>query len=184
MNANVTKVGYDTFGHQWTLPREAVESYTGETSSFQKPNIRNSSNPQNSYYSNMYNIERYPVPPDARSVYFSFFSIDNVNYISEMITQKLKGVHPEGKNIIVDKKQILSVMDSIYKNTFRDIDKMTVMTVGYIVDYVSGDLQMEFQNKKLNIWVTNFTPESGIRQYSKIKVRDRRGTPMIFNMNY
>lgn len=184
MNENVTKVGYDTSGHQWTLPREAVESYTGETSSFQKPNIRSSSNPQNSYYSNMYNIERYPVPPDARDVYFSLFSIDNVNYISEMITQKLKGVHPEGKNIIVSKENILSVLDSMYRNNFRDVEKLTMMTVGYIVDYVSADLQTEAQNKKLNIWVTNFTPESTLRQYSKIKVRERRGTPMIFNYNY
>lgn len=177
--------GIDNTGSRWTLPREAVETYDTDSSEFQisRPRISDIS-PQTSYYSNPYEIERSVIPRDARSVFYSFFSAQNVQYISREITRRLAGVHPEGKNIIVADKQIVSVMDSIYKNTYRDIDKMTVMVVGYLVDYVTADIQTEVQNKKLSIWTTNFGPETGLRQFSKIKVRERRATPMIFQTNY
>jgi len=163
-----------------SLPTEAISSYTGETSEFEESHRRS----RTSYYSNPYEIQRSVIPRDARGVFYSFFSTDNVNFISSEISRRLHGVHPEGKNIIVSDKQIVSVMDSVYKNTYRDLDKMTMMVIGYIVDYVSADFQTEEKNKKLSIWVTNFTPESTLRQYSKIKLRERRPTPFIFNMNY
>lgn len=178
-------VGIDNTGNRWTLSREAVESYDNDTSEFQSSHPRNSQiSPQTSYYSNPYEIERSPIAHDTRDVFYSFFSTINVRYISNEITNRLHGVHPEGKNIIVSDKQIVSVMDSIYKNTYRDIDKMTMMVVGYIVDYVTGDIQTEVQNKKLSIWTTNFGPETGLRQFSKIKIREKGPTRMMFNMNY
>lgn len=180
-----TQPGIDTAGNRWTLPREATEAYDTDTSEFQKAQPRKSKmSPSTSYYSNPYEIERSVIPRDTRDVFYSFFSSTNVDYISRQITIRLQGVHPEGKNIIVTDKQIVSVMDSIYKNTYRDIDKMTIMVIGYIVDYVTADLQTEAQNRKLSIWTTNFGPETGLRQFSKIKVRDRRPTPMVFEMHY
>lgn len=173
--------GIDTSGNRWTLPREAVDDYDTDSSQFQSAQPRGG---DLGYYSNPYEIERSVIPRDARSVFHSFFSARNVQYISSEITRHLEGVHHEGKNIIVSDRQIISVMDSIYKNTYRDIDKMTIMVVGYIVDYVSADLQTEAQNKKLSIWTTNFGPETGLRQYSKIKIRERKGPSMVFNMNY
>ena len=185
MNINPQIKGIDTSGKRWTLPRESADSYDNDSSEFQMTNPRSSKiSPSISYFSNPYEIERSAVPRDTRDVFHSFFSISNVRYISEEITKRLAGVHPEGKNIIVADKQIISVMDSIYSNTYRDIDKMTIMTVGYIVDYVTSDIQTEEQNKKLSIWTTNFGPETGLRQFSKIKIREKRPTPMIFNMNY
>jgi len=182
--SNVSREGIDMSGNRWTLPREAVDAYNNDTSEFQSAKPRVSKYPNTSYYSNPYEIERSPIPPDTRDVFYSFFSTTNVHYISNEITRRLAGVHSEGKNIIVSDKQIISVMDSIYKNTYRDIDKMTIMVVGYIVDYVTADLQTEAQNKKLSIWTTNFGPETGLRQYSKIKVREKGPTRMVFNMNY
>lgn len=176
--------GIDTSGNRWTLPREAVDAYDNDSSEFQRAHPRVSENPNTSYYSNPYEIERSVIPRDTRDVFYSFFSTQNVQYISSEITRRLAGVHSEGKNIIVSDRQIVSVMDSIYKNTYRDIDKMTIMTVGYLVDYVTADLQTEEQNKKLSIWTTNFGPETGLRQYSKIKVRDGGPSRFIFNMNY
>lgn len=184
MNIQEPARGIDTSGNVWTLPREAVEAYDTDSSEFQNVDPRGSKSGGGGYYSNPYEIERSSIPRDTRDVFYSFFSETNVKYISNEITRRLVGVHPQGKNIIVSDKQIVSVMDSVYKNTYRDIDKMTMMVVGYIVDYVSADFQTELQNQKLSIWTTNFGPETGLRQFSKIKVRERKGPSMVFNMNY
>ena len=161
-----------------SLPREAVDSYDNDTSFFQNVNEREN------YYSNPYEIERSSIERDTRDVYYRFFGKNNVFFISKEITKKLNGLNKEGKNIIVSDRQILSVMDSIYKNTYRDVDKMTMMVVGYIVDYVRADLETEEKNKNLSIWTTNFGPETGIRQFSKIKLREKGPNRFIFNMNY
>ncbi len=138
-----------------------------------------------SYYINKFDIERSAVPRDYRSnVYYAFFSKDSIDYISEQITTRLTGTHPEGKNIIIPTDKIISVMDSIYQNTYRDVDKMIMMTISYIVDYIKAEYQIEQQNDNLNIWVTNFLPQYGMRQTPKIKLREKRPSPMIFNMNY
>jgi len=137
------------------------------------------------FYTNTFDIERNAVPQDHRvDLYYTFFGKNNVNYISSEITQRLRGVHPEGKNIIVPTEKIISVMDSIYKNTYRDVDKMTIMTVGYIVDYISGEYQIERQNNNLNIWITTFAPEFGLQQTSKIKLREKKINSGYFVMNY
>ena len=138
-----------------------------------------------SFHVDPFDILRSPVPSDYRqNVYYRFFGRQNVDFISNQITMRLHGVHPDGKNIIVPDEKIISVMDSVYKNTYRDVDKMTVMTIGYIVDYISSEFEIEKQNRNLSIWVTNFLPEYNMRQTPKIKLREKRPTSMIFNMNY
>ena len=141
-------------------------------------------------YSPSFYIDKYEsnnrstLPQNVQNVYYTFFSKENVDYMSNEITKRLAGVHSEGKNIIVPNETILSVMDSIYKNTYRDIDKMTMMTVSFIVDHISSEMQMERQNESLNAWVMNYPPEYGMQQVPQIKLREKRPTPMIFNMNY
>jgi hypothetical protein len=135
------------------------------------------------YYSNEFAIQRAPIPFDARTIYYNFFSKDNINYMSREITKKLNGVHPKNMNIIVPNKTIISVMDSIYNNTPKDIDKMIMMTISYISDYIRNEYEIEAQNSKLNIWVTNFGEETSLRQHSGIKLNEKR-TPLHFNMNY
>jgi len=180
--SSVGNFAVDTSGNRWTLPREAINSYNQDTSDIMDSELRTGNGA--SYYSNPYEIERSVMPRDAREIFYNFFSSQNVSYISIEITKRLQGVHPEGKNIIVSDKQIVSVMDSIYKNTYRDIDKMTVMVIGYLVDYVTSDFQTEIQNKKLSVWTTNFGPETGLRQYSKIKIREKGPNRMVFHNNY
>lgn len=138
-----------------------------------------------SYYSNSYDIERSAIPHDYRdNVYYKFFGKVNVNYISTEITTRLTGVHPEGKNIIIPTDKIISVMDSIYKNTYKDVDKMTMMTISYITGYVSSEFQTEQQNNNLNIWVINHPPEYGMQRTSKIKLREKRPNPTSYWTNY
>ena len=138
-----------------------------------------------SFHSNVYDNERAPIPRDYRSqVYYSFFGKANISYISNEITNRLTGVHPQGKNIIVPTETILSVMDSMYENTYRDVDKLTMMTISYIVEYISNEYEIEMQNSKLNAWVMTYPPEYGMQQVPQIKLREKRPAPMIFNMNY
>lgn len=135
--------------------------------------------------SNIFNIERSSIPHNfSNDIYYTFFSKSNISYISKSITEKLNGVHPEGKNIIVPDKTIISVMDSIYYSTFRDIEKMKMMTISYIVDYIETEYETEKKNKQLSIWVTNYTNDSGLNRVPKIKLREKRPTPFLFNMNY
>lgn len=138
-----------------------------------------------SFYTNTYDIERSVIPHDYRAdVYYTFFGKDNVNYISTEITKRLAGVHSDGKNIIVPNDTIFSVMDSMYKNTYKDVDKLTIMTIGYIVDYISAEFQTEQQNNNLNIWIINYPPSSGLQRTSKIKLREKRPNSGYFHMNY
>ena len=137
------------------------------------------------YSKNRFDIERNVLTHDYRTdVFYVFFSRNNIDYISFEITKRLEGVHPDGKHIIVSEDNIISVMDSIYNNTFRDVDKMTMMVISFIVDTIRDEYEIERQNNDLNIWVTNFRPEYGLQQTSKIKLREKRPAPMIFNMNY
>lgn len=138
-----------------------------------------------SFKSNVFDIERSVIPHDYRSdVYYSFFGKANIRHISFQVTSRLTGVHPEGKNIIVPDEKIISVMDSIYKNTYRDVDKMTMMTIAYIVDYIKSEYEIEKQNNNLNIWVINHPPEYGMQRTSKIKLREKKIPSLLFNMNY
>jgi hypothetical protein len=137
------------------------------------------------YQHNTHDIQRSSLPRDYRSdVYYVFFAKSTVDYISGEITRRLAGVHPEGKNIIVGDDKILSVMDSIYSNTFRDVDKMVVMTISYIVDYITNEYEIERQNNNLSVWVNSRMNDYGMDYTPQIKLRDKRPTPFLFNMNY
>lgn len=134
---------------------------------------------------NYFDIQRSAVPRDLTTdVYYTFFSKSNVEFISFEITKRLAGVHPEGKNIIVPTEKIISVMDSIWVNTFRDPDKMTMMAISYIVNYIKDEFQTEAQNKQLSIWVTNFGEETGLRQHPKIKLREKGPNRFVFHSKY
>ena len=137
------------------------------------------------YLSDNFDETRRVIPQDYREdCYYTFFSKQNIFNISLEITKRLKGVHPEGKNIIVSDENIISVMDSVYNSTYKDVQKMTMMTIAYIVDAISTEFKTIEQNNKLSIWVTQYTDDWGIKQVPKLKMREKRPTPMIFNMNY
>ncbi len=137
------------------------------------------------YFSDEFDNNRRVIPQDYRiNCYYVFFSRNNVLNISSEVTRRLQGVHPEGKNIIVSDENILSVMDSFYNNTYKDVEKLTMLTIAYIVDTITSEFDTIKQNNKLNIWVTQYTDDYGIKQVPQIKIREKRPTPMIFNMNY
>ena len=134
----------------------------------------------------------------------NFFSKDNVNTISKKITELLMGVDPQNRPIIVPNTTIAGVMNDIYKN-YRPhtgdiysryiiipneyntyIQDITDQVIEVITSDVRVNLEMEENNRKLSIWTTvlgDFN-KHGLQQHPQIKLRVKRPTPMLFNMNY
>ncbi len=133
-----------------------------------------------------YTRERFPRYVGADEHYTAkFFNRDNIDKISYNVTLKLKGVHPENKNIIVPNETILSVMDSIFEDNPRTgIEVLCKMTTAMIVNYIKDEYEIDQQNSKLNIDVIKYDGSYGIRSYPQIKLREKRPTPFIFIENY
>ena len=123
---------------------------------------------------------RYASPVGSlNELYKSVFSISSVDWISDQVTSRLAGVHPEGKNIIVPDETILSVLDSFWNNgLYMDVDLVRQQTVMFIVESVKNDMEMEVKNNSYNIWNTiAFTPDKGLVQTNDIKLNERRYSP-------
>jgi len=131
------------------------------------------------------------------------FSDKNINKMSSVITQLLTGVDKKNRPIIVPDKTITSVLSGV-RSKFRpetgdmytrynfpsnresDIDRIINETINIIVTDIKDNADVLDCNSKLNIWTTvlgDFN-EHGLRSHSKIKLREKRPTPMLFNMNY
>jgi hypothetical protein len=108
--------------------------------------------------------------------YTKLFSQPSVNWMSAQITLRLKGVHPDGKNIVVPDYTILSVADSFYQGTQLTIEMLQEMVILHIVDQIRNDYQLTQQNDKLSIWVTNYNMDSGLRKFNDYKMNEKRGT--------
>jgi hypothetical protein len=135
----------------------------------------------------------------------TYFSQNTVDTISYKVTQLLAGVDPQNRPIIVPDKTITSVMSAVWDNykpqeagdiyTRYNIptglipDGVTTMidqTINLIVTDVSVNIGIEEHNKNLTIWSTvlgDFNKQ-GLRSHSKIKLREKRPQPMLFNLNY
>ena len=137
-----------------------------------------------------------------------YFAQENVNIISNKITQLLDGVEPSGRRIVVPDKTIYNVLSQIY-NSFRpptgDIysryniptDEPTVdnnfqdmvdQTIEIIVSDVKNNLGMEELNKKLTVWTSVYGDfnSNGLRAHPQIKVREKNtnNRGMVQFMNY
>jgi hypothetical protein len=133
-----------------------------------------------------------------------YYSDANIRNISNKITQLLMGVDKQNRPIIVPDNTIGSVMSSVY-STFKPpigdifsiytipsnninnyVQNMIDKVINIIVTDVKINLGMDEANAKLSIWTTvlgDFN-EHGLRSHSKIKLRERKPTSCLFNMNY
>jgi len=136
------------------------------------------------------------------------FSEDVFRKVSAKITELLKGVHPEGKPIVVSNRVIGHMISSIYENeplagsTIGDIYSRFIIpqstekycmlrsiidrTINNISDYIRNEYEMAENNKKLTIWTTMYGEfnEHGLRAHAPINIRKKRPQSMMFNMNY
>lgn len=121
----------------------------------------------------------------VNDLYLDFYSQKSIDYMSDEITFRLRGVHPDNKNIIVPDVTIRSVADSVFEHTVTDVQILRQMTIMYIVNQIKGEYQTTKQNDALNIWVTQYTLDYGLQQIDtqNIKINKRRPT-WNFNWNY
>lgn len=132
------------------------------------------------------------------------FSPENIDQMSRKITQLLQGVDEKNRKIVVPKEVICSVLSNINENYRPEIgciysrftqpgsgsgntmQNMIDQTINVIVTDVKVNMGMEQANSKLTIWTTvlgDFN-EHNLRSHSKIKLREKRPQPMMFNMTY
>lgn len=155
--------------------------------------------------SNNYNNTKFVGYSDHNDFLKPFFSDATVRTISRKITELTLGADPHNRAIIVPDDIILNVMNNIYENYRQptgDIYSRYIIqngstTQGYIQDMIDqvievcvSDIRTRYEiqenNSKLSVWTTvlgDFN-EHGLRQHPPIKVRNKRPTPMQFNMNY
>lgn len=137
----------------------------------------------------------------------NYYSRDTVKIISRKVTELLHGVDPQNRPIIVPDHIIANVMDTVY-NTYRPetsdiyarynipsssqassesyVQNMIDQTIEIITADVKNNLGMEECNSKLSVWTTvlgDFN-SNGLRSHPQIKLRNKRPTPLLFNMNY
>lgn len=105
--------------------------------------------------------------------YLSLFSDKSMHFMSAMITQGLKGVHPQNKNIVVPRATIESVADSVYQNTGQSAQIMQQMVISYIIDYVRTEFANTQKNNAYSAWVQKYDEETGLQQFSDVKLNNR-----------
>lgn len=132
------------------------------------------------------------------------FSKKNIGQISCKITELLMGVDKDNRPIIVPDKTICNVLSSVYDN-FRPetgdiysrynvpkaresnyLQRIIDQVINIITTDVKVNLGMIEHNKNLTIWTTvlgDFN-KHGLQSHSKLKLRERRPQPLMFNMNY
>lgn len=115
--------------------------------------------------------------------YTYFFRQSTLDWISNQISNRLKGVHPEGKRIIVPDSTISSVLDSYRNKTFLTPEMIIEQVIMYIVNSVSTEFETIRQNQSLSAWVQKYDMDSGIRRFNGEKINDKNKT-WFFNWNY
>ena len=133
-----------------------------------------------------------------------FFSQKNISKISCKVTQLLTGVDKLNRPIVVPDRRIANVMSGVYES-FRPetgsifsrytipvsrgtdwLQRMIDETINIITSNVRDTLEMQYNNENLTIWTTvlgDFN-EHGLRSHAPIKLKERRPSTMLFNMNY
>jgi hypothetical protein len=113
-----------------------------------------------------------------------YFSDQHVNMISNKITQILKGVHPDDKNIIVPRETIRSVLFNLYNNNMYNTRDLTDKAIETIVTQIRDEFATIKKNNSLSKWDSIFDGTNGVRQHPPIKLRENRPASMQFMVRY
>ena len=125
-----------------------------------------------------------------------YYTQDNIKMISQRLSELLKDVDQDGKQIIVTEKVIINAMNTTYTN-YRPqvctqdepidiIQEMLDQTIENIASEVRTNIKQDQNNQKLTIWTTLYGDfnKHGLRSHPIIKLRKKRPAPMQFHMNY
>lgn len=145
----------------------------------------------------------YAETPELRDL----FSDETLTYCQQQITQKLKGVHHEGRDIIVTKRSISNLLFSVYDDKIHnqrkvgdiysrhiqpnelhrtDLQDIVQQTINIIVNDTRIEYETIRNNQKMTVWNTMYGDfnQEGLRAHSKIKTREKRVPSLQFHMNY
>lgn len=142
---------------------------------------------------------------DFSKGYDEYFSVETIRLISTKVTELTRGVDPRNRPIVVPDKLITNIMNSIYESyrprtgdiysrynipsgfyTNSYVVDMVNQVIEVIVSDISNNLGAEQQNHTLSVWTTvlgDFN-DKGLRQYSTLKIRNKRPSPFQFFSNY
>lgn len=142
----------------------------------------------------------------SNETFQDIFSDSTLQWMSNKITSLLKGVSQDGRDIIVPTHVISSVMNNVYI-TYRpqtgdifsrynilqfeprdDANHIITETIEIIVDQVKTEFELSNINYQLSIWdsvlLGDGISRKGLRQYSPLKIRENRPTPLLFNYTF
>jgi hypothetical protein len=95
--------------------------------------------------------------------------------ISKEITDRLKGVHPEGKNIIVPHKSIFEISNLFYDIHKKHPDEVIPCTIEHIVTDVKYSYVQEIDNSNLTAWNMKYDgTNAGITSYNGVRVNNNK----------
>jgi hypothetical protein len=133
------------------------------------------------------------------------FTKENISLIQRKTAELLRGVHPEGKPIVVTEKVIVAALDSVIQDYVPNIGAIHSSryvvgdepiafysrdvidrTINFIVQSVRDEYDMIKANFDLSIWdsIRGDFNRKGLMPHSTIKLRRTRPDTMQFNMNY
>ena len=132
------------------------------------------------------------------------YSPETLKKISGIITETLKGVDPQGKDIVVGEGVIKSVLNSIieshiprsgdiyskYQIMYNDPNNSAEDIIGKTIEVITytmrNQIEMTANNNKLSVWDNLFGDfnKHGLRAHPNIKLKERHPDYMLFNMRY
>jgi hypothetical protein len=129
---------------------------------------------------------RYPAFTAAQDPdYTTLYNKGSVAWMSAQITLRLKGVHPQGKDIVVPDSSILSVADSFYRGTQLTVEMLQEMVILHIVGLITNDYQLLKQNDALSAWVQLYSMDTGLKQISDVESHvNQKGSTQFYNWTY
>lgn len=124
--------------------------------------------------------------------------------IKKKVTEMTRGVHPEGKAIVVTDEVIKNRLDQVVEvyipetgdiytrfnfNGVGDANypmQVIDIAINSMVNQIKTEFEANQCNNNLTIWTTVYGDfnEHGLRQHPPIKLNKRRSDRMQFNMNY
>lgn len=112
--------------------------------------------------------------PDLESAYNTFFTTENVSYISESITRILQEVLH--RKIRVAPENIRNVMWEIYYHDISHPQIMIQKTINLIVNQIKDEEETIQHNNSLDPWIQTSEENYGMTQHDgqRIKLNDRK----------
>lgn len=132
------------------------------------------------------------------------FSNENLNMISETLSDLLKCLRKDGRPIVVTHRVIGETLSHLQQGATRqigdiytlynipqatrrdDISRFNYMAIHHIYTQIKTEYEMEEANKKLTVWTTKLGDfnEHGLRQHSTLKIKQNNINKFRFNMTY